>query len=205
MGRASSRGTGNAACPWRGRQTPAALSHVMKNPNSTGQRRIALAAFDYSLGSFGATSPAPLASIRLLDDKTVAPCGAHTNPQSNVNATNFFSHTEHCVATQQIRTFLWFDNQAEEAASFYASLFKDSRTTGVIRYGEAGPGPAGSAMIVEFQRRPALPLRRYRRHALRAVRHLARTDAQRRDRSAASHHRRLADPGANGVRDRRAS
>ncbi len=52
---------------------------------------------------------------------------------------------------QKITPFLWFDQQAEEAANFYVSLFKNSKIVQVTRYGEAGPGPAGSAMIVEFQ------------------------------------------------------
>lgn len=52
---------------------------------------------------------------------------------------------------QKIRTFLWYDNQAEEAANLYVSLFKDSRIIAVTRYGEAGPGPPGSAMTVAFQ------------------------------------------------------
>ncbi len=52
---------------------------------------------------------------------------------------------------QKITPFLWFDHQAEEAANFYVSLFKDSKIVRVTRNGEAGPGPAGTAMIVEFQ------------------------------------------------------
>ncbi|MEV0228562.1 VOC family protein [Nonomuraea sp. NPDC050786] len=52
---------------------------------------------------------------------------------------------------QKITTYLWFDNQAEEAAAFYTSLFKDSRVLEVHRYGDAGPGPAGTAMIVTFE------------------------------------------------------
>jgi predicted 3-demethylubiquinone-9 3-methyltransferase (glyoxalase superfamily) len=52
---------------------------------------------------------------------------------------------------QKIITYLWFDNQAEEAANFYTSLFKDSKVTEVSRYGEAGPGPVGSVMVVSFQ------------------------------------------------------
>ena len=51
---------------------------------------------------------------------------------------------------QKITPMLWFDSQAEEAARFYVSIFKDSRMGRVARYGEAGPGPAGSAMTVEF-------------------------------------------------------
>jgi predicted 3-demethylubiquinone-9 3-methyltransferase (glyoxalase superfamily) len=52
---------------------------------------------------------------------------------------------------QKIVPFLWFDNQAEEAAEFYVSLFKNSKIGAVSRYGEAGPGPRGTAMSVSFQ------------------------------------------------------
>jgi predicted 3-demethylubiquinone-9 3-methyltransferase (glyoxalase superfamily) len=52
---------------------------------------------------------------------------------------------------QKITPFLWFDNQAEEAANFYASVFNNSRVVSSTRYGEAGPGPKGSAMTVEFE------------------------------------------------------
>ncbi|MFH8384488.1 VOC family protein [Kitasatospora sp. NPDC018058] len=52
---------------------------------------------------------------------------------------------------QKITTFLWYDDQAEAAALFYTSLFPDSGITKVTRYGEAGPGEAGSVMTVEFE------------------------------------------------------
>jgi predicted 3-demethylubiquinone-9 3-methyltransferase (glyoxalase superfamily) len=52
---------------------------------------------------------------------------------------------------QKITPFLWFDHQAEEAANFYTSLFKNSKITGVSRYGEGSPGPAGSVMTISFQ------------------------------------------------------
>jgi predicted 3-demethylubiquinone-9 3-methyltransferase (glyoxalase superfamily) len=55
------------------------------------------------------------------------------------------------VPIQKITPFLWFDHQAEEAAIFYASIFPNSKVVKVVRYGEAGPGPAGSAMTVQFQ------------------------------------------------------
>lgn len=51
----------------------------------------------------------------------------------------------------KITPFLWFDNNAEEAANFYISIFKNSRILSVNRYGEAGPGPAGTVMIVTFE------------------------------------------------------
>jgi predicted 3-demethylubiquinone-9 3-methyltransferase (glyoxalase superfamily) len=52
---------------------------------------------------------------------------------------------------QKITPFLWFDSQAEEAAKFYVSIFKDSKIVGTTHYGEAGPGPKGSVLTVKFQ------------------------------------------------------
>ena len=52
---------------------------------------------------------------------------------------------------QKITPFLWFATQAEEAASFYVSNFENSRVKAVSRYGEAGPGPKGTAMTVQFE------------------------------------------------------
>ena len=51
----------------------------------------------------------------------------------------------------RITPFLWFDTQAEEAARFYASIFKNSKIVTIARYGEAGPGPKGSVMTVVFE------------------------------------------------------
>jgi predicted 3-demethylubiquinone-9 3-methyltransferase (glyoxalase superfamily) len=55
---------------------------------------------------------------------------------------------------QKITPFLWFDDQAEEAANFYVSVFSGngghSKILSVSRYGETGPGPAGSVMVVSF-------------------------------------------------------
>jgi predicted 3-demethylubiquinone-9 3-methyltransferase (glyoxalase superfamily) len=55
------------------------------------------------------------------------------------------------MPNQKITPFLWFDNQAEEAAQFYTSIFKNSKILQVSRYGDAGPGPKGSVMVVNFQ------------------------------------------------------
>jgi len=52
---------------------------------------------------------------------------------------------------QKINPFLWYDDKAEEAANFYVSIFKNSKVVSVARYGEAGPGPKGSAMTVAFE------------------------------------------------------
>ncbi|MYS85571.1 VOC family protein [Embleya scabrispora] len=48
-------------------------------------------------------------------------------------------------------TCLWFDGQAEEAANHYLSIFEDAKLGRVGRYTEAGPGPAGSVLTVEFE------------------------------------------------------
>jgi len=52
---------------------------------------------------------------------------------------------------QKIVPNLWFDTEAEEAADFYTSVFKDSRIVNVSHYTEAGPRPAGTVMTVEFE------------------------------------------------------
>ena len=52
---------------------------------------------------------------------------------------------------QKITPFLWFDDQAEEAARFYVSIFRNSRLGAISRYGEAGPGPKGTVMVARFE------------------------------------------------------
>ena len=52
---------------------------------------------------------------------------------------------------RKIKTFLWFDSEAEEAAKFYAAIFKQGKVGAVTPYPEGGPGPAGQAMTVEFE------------------------------------------------------
>ncbi len=51
---------------------------------------------------------------------------------------------------QKITPFLWFDHQAEEAAKFYVSLFKNSKILNIARYGEGAPMPKGTVMTVDF-------------------------------------------------------
>jgi predicted 3-demethylubiquinone-9 3-methyltransferase (glyoxalase superfamily) len=51
---------------------------------------------------------------------------------------------------QKITPLLWFTAEAEEAVNFYVSLFADSKVDTVARYGDAGPGPAGTPMMIEF-------------------------------------------------------
>ena len=52
---------------------------------------------------------------------------------------------------QRISPFLWFDHQAEDAARFYTSIFRNSKVGAVTRYGPLGPGPDGSVMTVAFE------------------------------------------------------
>ncbi len=50
-----------------------------------------------------------------------------------------------------IYPMLWFDNQAEEAANFYVSIFPNSEVGSVTHYGPAGPLAAGTVMTVDFE------------------------------------------------------
>ncbi|MDG9717962.1 VOC family protein [Streptomyces sp. DH24] len=54
------------------------------------------------------------------------------------------------MTTDGFTTCLWFDDQAEEAAQYYVSLFENSAVTGVTHYGEGAPRPAGSVLTVDF-------------------------------------------------------
>ncbi|GHD85941.1 VOC family protein [Streptomyces naganishii] len=54
------------------------------------------------------------------------------------------------MAAEGFTTCLWFDGQAEEAAHYYVSVFKNSSIGRIGRYTEAGPGPAGSVIAVDF-------------------------------------------------------
>ncbi len=53
--------------------------------------------------------------------------------------------------TQKITTFLWFDDQAEEAMNFYVSVFADSKILSISHYNSAGPGKKGSVMLCKFK------------------------------------------------------
>jgi predicted 3-demethylubiquinone-9 3-methyltransferase (glyoxalase superfamily) len=63
----------------------------------------------------------------------------------------YSSQTIQTLVMQKITPFLWFNHNAEEAANFYTSVFKNSKLDSVSRYGEGGPGPAGSVMVASFQ------------------------------------------------------
>lgn len=52
---------------------------------------------------------------------------------------------------QKIITYLWFDDNAEEAMNLYVSIFKNSKILNVSRYGDVGPGPKGTVMTCTFE------------------------------------------------------
>jgi predicted 3-demethylubiquinone-9 3-methyltransferase (glyoxalase superfamily) len=52
---------------------------------------------------------------------------------------------------QKVTTFLWFNNNAEEAVNFYVSVFKNAKILNTVRYGKVGPKPEGSIMIIDFE------------------------------------------------------
>jgi predicted 3-demethylubiquinone-9 3-methyltransferase (glyoxalase superfamily) len=53
--------------------------------------------------------------------------------------------------TQKLTPCLWFDTEGEEAATFYTSVFPNSRIVDIARYGEGAPRPAGTVMVVTFE------------------------------------------------------
>src|SRR5215831_18619230 len=55
------------------------------------------------------------------------------------------------MTDQPFTICLWFDTEGEAAANYYASIFADSKIGRIARYTEAGPGPAGAVMTVEFE------------------------------------------------------
>jgi predicted 3-demethylubiquinone-9 3-methyltransferase (glyoxalase superfamily) len=55
------------------------------------------------------------------------------------------------MRVQKIVTSLWFDDQAEDAANYYCSIFPKSKVTKVTHYGSAGPRPEGMVLTVDFQ------------------------------------------------------
>jgi predicted 3-demethylubiquinone-9 3-methyltransferase (glyoxalase superfamily) len=64
---------------------------------------------------------------------------------------NSYNFTQKGERMFKIKPCLWFDNNAEEAANLYVSIFKNSRILKISHYTEAGPLPAGTVLVVEFQ------------------------------------------------------
>jgi predicted 3-demethylubiquinone-9 3-methyltransferase (glyoxalase superfamily) len=55
------------------------------------------------------------------------------------------------LKASRIKPFLWFDDQAEDAAKHYTSIFPDSEIVQVVRYPAGSPGPEGRVMTVAFR------------------------------------------------------
>lgn len=52
---------------------------------------------------------------------------------------------------QRVTPFLWFDHNAEEAANYYLSVFKDAKINNVLRWGDTGSGPKGSVLTIDME------------------------------------------------------
>ncbi len=67
-------------------------------------------------------------------------------------ATTATSRSERTHASpQKITTFLWYNNNAEEAINFYVSVFKNSKILNTTTYGDSGAGPKGTVMTIDFE------------------------------------------------------
>ena len=55
------------------------------------------------------------------------------------------------MTSQPFTTCLWFDTQAEEAATFYTGIFAGAELGNIARYGDSGPRPAGMVITAEFE------------------------------------------------------
>ena len=81
--------------------------------------------------------------------------GLNANRPSNINLYNDIRGTHVAAIKQRISPMLWFDDQAEQAAAFYTSIFKNSKVVSTTRYTkeaeQAAGRPEGSVMTVVFQ------------------------------------------------------
>jgi predicted 3-demethylubiquinone-9 3-methyltransferase (glyoxalase superfamily) len=76
--------------------------------------------------------------------------GIHILPLSVTSGISNLT-TEEGQSMQKITPFLWFESQAEEAAAFYVSVFKNSQVIRITHYGEGTSKPKGSVMTASFQ------------------------------------------------------
>jgi len=91
--------------------------------------------------------PAFLLLVSIPFPGAEAPAAATASPHATIQ-----DQGPHTMAVKQkITTFLWFDQNAEEAIRFYLSVFKNSKVLSESRWGEGGPAPKGSLMTARFQ------------------------------------------------------
>ena len=104
-------------------------------------------------GAFGnqGAGPSEQRRVRDVNENWIGGLATHRRDR-NRSFSNRYMTTK---ITQKITPFLWFDDKAEEAAKFYASIFKNSKIGKITRYDEEAAGPtgrpAGSVMTVEFE------------------------------------------------------
>jgi predicted 3-demethylubiquinone-9 3-methyltransferase (glyoxalase superfamily) len=75
----------------------------------------------------------------------------HTDFSASIAQSTTKKENDGMSAKQKIVTFLWFDNNAEEAIHYYVSIFKNSKIVSLSRHGEAGPGPKGTMLAGTFE------------------------------------------------------
>src|SRR5690606_14117076 len=75
----------------------------------------------------------------------------HSTSMEAVTGPTILIHWNGATTMPKITPFLWYDNQAEQAANFYVSIFPNSRVKEVTRYGDGGPVPSGTVMTVTFE------------------------------------------------------
>src|SRR5688572_9253566 len=76
---------------------------------------------------------------------------AHVDPGPRRSTMGYQDKERDMTKPKRIKTFLWLDGQAEEAAKFYTSMFGNGKIGALARYPEGSPAPAGSVMTVEFE------------------------------------------------------
>lgn len=81
--------------------------------------------------------------------KEISKMAANNPVQTGVGTKSQLDRT--APGAQKISTFLWFDHNAEEAARFYVSVFKNSRIINTVPHVEGVPGPANVALTVDFE------------------------------------------------------
>src|SRR5690606_23450960 len=142
-GRSAWPTTSPGACGWRRDRCPGSASTAARRrcgPSTTWRTWPEAAA---GPGCRRAGVPARRRPPRIAGGRDELRRPGRSNPQTYTNDPGG-------TTMPQLVPNLWFDGQAEEAANFYVSVFPNSEILKVVRYTEAGPGPAGSVVTVDF-------------------------------------------------------
>lgn len=105
----------------------------------------------YQIGNWGISSLTPFSSLLLTQDWR-GPSLVRQPMRRDLEVTSISARSMLTFASMpQIISFLTFNDQAEEAAKFYTSIFPNSRITSITRYPKGAPAPEGSVMTVSFE------------------------------------------------------